>query len=193
MKKIIFVFSGPSGVGKTTLIKHILKTFPNEIGISISCTTRSPRGYESDGVDYHFVSSKEFTTLIQDGKFLEYTECYGNRYGTLKSSIDELLQSKRACIMDVEYRGANEILSGQLVPWVTKIGILVLPPSIATLKKRLLNRKSETIESLNRRITESFDIGKIAAYDYILVNNEINYSKNEIRRIVENCLLSVTS
>ncbi|MDR2598410.1 MAG: guanylate kinase [Holosporales bacterium] len=190
MRRMIFIFSGPSGAGKTTLIKHVLQTFDREVGVSISCTTRPPRGHELDGVDYHFIPPAQFATLVQNGAFLEHTECYGNRYGTLKSSVDDLLQIKLACIMDVEYQGASEILSDRCVSWATKIGILVLPPSIATLKRRLMNRKSETEESLNRRITGSFDVGKVAAYDYILVNNEIDRSRSQICQIVEKHLSS---
>jgi guanylate kinase len=193
MKKAIFIISGPSGSGKTTLIKHVLHTFPDEIGISISCTTRPQRIHELDGIDYHFIPQERFITLIKNDEFLEYTECYGNRYGTLKSSVNNLLQNKRICIMDVEYSGAGKILSQQFAPTITKIGILILPPSISALKNRLLNRKSETITSLNRRVTESFDIGKIARYDHILINDQINRSKNEICQIVKGCFFSASS
>jgi guanylate kinase len=190
-KKMIFVFSGPSGAGKTTLIRHILQTFSDEIGESISCTTRQPRGGELDGISYHFISPERFNTLVENGEFLEYTECYGNRYGTLKSSIDDLLKHKMACIMDVEYMGAHSILSEPFPPNISRIGILVLPPSIAALKNRLLNRKSETVESLNRRMQGSFDPEIVANYDHIFINNEMNRSKNEIHRIVKNYLLPV--
>ncbi|MDR1289518.1 MAG: guanylate kinase [Holosporales bacterium] len=192
-KKMIFVFSGPSGAGKTTLIRHILQTFSDEIGESISCTTRQPRGGELDGISYHFISPERFNTFVENGEFLEYTECYGNRYGTLKSSIDDLLKHKMACIMDVEYIGAHSILSGPFPPNTSRIGILVLPPSIAALKNRLLNRKSETEESLNRRIQGSFDPEIVADYHHILINEEIKRSKESIIRLIENSLINTNN
>jgi guanylate kinase len=183
-KKSILVFSGPSGAGKSTLIKYVLQTFDQEFGVSISCTTRPRRASEINGVDYHFVSHEQFRSLVQDDQFLEYTECYGNLYGTLKSSILDLWQTKTGCIMDIEYVGARKILEGNFVLEVNKAGILVLPPSIQELKKRLISRKSETDETIDLRILQSFNCPTIAKYDHVIINNEINYTKKEISKIV---------
>ncbi|MDR1234142.1 MAG: guanylate kinase [Holosporales bacterium] len=190
MKKFIFVFSGPSGAGKTTLIKHVLKTFNGDVDISVSCTTRAARIGETDAVDYHFITKNKFEKFIGDGQFLEYTDCYGNQYGTLKSTVLDLLTHNKACILDVDYRGAKAVLHGDLSDAdgsfkIQKIGILVLPPSIEALKQRLLNRRSETKESLNKRISESFNGESIAKYDHVIINDDISRSKKEVQNIVK--------
>ncbi|MDR1476492.1 MAG: guanylate kinase [Holosporales bacterium] len=187
--KTLLVFSGPSGAGKTTLIRYVLHMFKDQIGITISCTTRSSRDREVDGIDYHFITQEKFSTLVKKEEFLEHTECYGNRYGTLKRSVNELLQDKGVCIMDVDYIGAASILSGNFEPQLKKVGVLILPPSISSLKKRLIGRKSEAPESLETRLKKSFDSPKIATYDHILINDTLENSKAIILQIVKPYLL----
>ncbi|MDR0640782.1 MAG: guanylate kinase [Holosporales bacterium] len=189
-KRFVFVFSGPSGAGKTTLIKHVLKTFGDDVDISVSCTTRNPRSGETDAIDYYFISRSKFGKFVDEGQFLEFTDCYGNQYGTLKSTVLGILANRKACILDVDYKGAKAILNEEV--WnvegdleIHKIGILVLPPSIEVLRKRLLGRKSETKESLDKRISESFNGESIAKYEHVIINDDMSRAKKEVQNIIK--------
>ena len=181
MKKKIFVISGPSGAGKSTLINYILENF-KDAGLTVSCTTRKPRNGETPAVDYHFISQNDFETLIKNDEFIEHVECYGNRYGTLKSEISNVLKHKNICILDMEFKGAHNILSKNTINSDCS-GILILPPSLKALKDRLINRKSETEESLNKRISEAFNFENIASYQHVIINKDINDAKSEIFKI----------
>lgn len=161
----------------------ILREMQN-LSIVVSHTTRTKRINEIDGKDYHFVSKQEFQEMIDNGQFVEYVECFGNLYGTSLSSIDEALKSHDSCIMDLEWRGGFNILHNQKITRTRLTGILILPPSIKTLKNRLNNRKSETSESLERRIRESFTVDKIAKYDHIIVNKNLDTAIRELRDIL---------
>lgn len=182
MRKIILVFSGPSGAGKSTLIEHLLKNF-DEAGLTVSHTTRSPRETEVDGVNYHFVSHERFAEMMKNGEFVEHVKCFENCYGTSKQAIDDVLQNKDICVLDLEYNGAYTILNDENFKDVC-VGILVLPPSYKVLKQRLMNRNSETQESLNKRLNDSFKISKIAKYQVVLINKKLEYSKQQITQLV---------
>lgn len=183
MKNLVFVFSGPSGAGKTTLIKYVLDIFSDKIGTTVSCTTRKQRAGETEGVDYHFMSKEDFEISIKNGEFLEYVECYGNMYGTLKNSVKQVLLQKEACIIDVEFKGAYNILTNGILDF-NCIGILILPPSIEALKERLMLRKSETEESLNKRLVESFTPENIADYKHVIINKNLESAKKELINIL---------
>lgn len=182
MKKPVFLFSGPSGVGKSTLINFALESFPN-IGTTVSCTTREKRSGEIDGVNYHFITNETFSNFINQGKFLEYVECYGNKYGTLKQSIEDVLLFKDACILDLDFAGAYNLISNNITE-ENIIGILILPPSLRSLENRLINRKSENSETLIKRLNESFNIKKIAHYKHIIINKSIEESKKDLLNII---------
>ena len=168
------VFTGPSGSGKSTIIKGILSKIPNA-SLSVSCTTRSMRDGEINGQDYYFISKDKFQQNINDRLFIEYTECYGNYYGTLKSEIDRCLTKHKHCIMDLDYPGAKNVMEC-LGQQYKVVGVLVLPPSITSLSRRLQNRMSETDQSLNMRINQSFSSNTIARYDIIIVNKFVDES-----------------
>ncbi len=182
MRKTILVFSGPSGAGKSTLIEHLLKNF-GEAGLVVSHTTRRPRETEVDGVNYHFVSHEKFTEMMINDEFVEHIECFRNCYGTSKQAIDYVLQNKDICVLDLEYNGAYTILNDEHFK-DRCIGILVLPPSYKVLKQRLMGRNSETQESLNKRLDDSFKISKIAKYQVVLINKELEHSKQKITDLV---------
>jgi guanylate kinase len=154
------------------------------IGATVSCTTRPIRNWEKDGVDYHFVSNEKFEMLIRDNEFMEYVECYGNKYGTLKNSVIDILQTKRFCILDLEFDGAANVLSGKYLNF-NCVGILMLPPSVSALKIRLLGRGSETSESLQKRLADSFTVSRIANYRHVVVNLELQSTKIEIENIIQ--------
>ncbi|MDR1332813.1 MAG: guanylate kinase [Holosporales bacterium] len=191
--KKCLVFSGPSGSGKSTLIKYVLQTFESVVGTTVSCTTRQRRHSETDGIDYHFIANDEFDALVERGEFLEYTECYGNRYGTLKSAVHDVLRDKDLCVIDMDFNGACRILTENAVNEYACQGVLVLPPSLKTLENRLRLRKTETSESIKRRIDESFNAPRIARYEYVIVNNHLESALAEVREIVENLMPNLRS
>ena len=182
MKKIVIVFSGPSGAGKSTLISYLLNNYANT-GLTISHTTRNPRIGEKNGVDYYYISNAEFQDMVNAGEFIEYVKCYGNMYGTSKKSIDIVLKNKDICILDLDYEGAYKVLEKKLLPYEC-VGILILPPSIEVLKKRLIARHSENEHDLNIRLKNSFQVNVIANYKYVIINNELEISKKHIDNIL---------
>ena len=184
MKKFILVFSGPSGAGKSTLINYLLQEF-KEAGLTVSHTTRKPRDGETDGLSYHFVTKEKFLKMIENDEFVEHIECFGNYYGTSKMAIDDVLKHKDICILDLEYEGAYAILNDEKFKEQC-FGILILPPSFNVLKQRLMERNSETPESLDKRLHDSFKIKRIAKYQFVLINKEIEHSKRKIKDIVNN-------
>ena len=186
MKKLILVFSGPSGAGKSTLINYLLENL-DSVGLTVSHTTRAPRKLEKSGVDYHFVSHDEFERMASRGDFIEHVSCYGNRYGTSKKSVENVLDNKDICILDLEFEGAHGVLENKTLESEC-IGILVLPPSLKTLKQRLSDRKTETEESLNTRLIESFKVDKIAKYHHVIINRNLEDSKRELIDIVKSHL-----
>jgi guanylate kinase len=183
MKKKCLVFSGPSGAGKSTLVDFILDTF-DWVGTTVSCTNRAPRISETDGIEYHFVSNEEFEKRVKDGDLIEHVERYGNKYGTLKSAVFDVLKDKDLCILDLDFEGAYNILSNNLIPDFEVEGVLILPLSIRSLKARLMSRQTETEETFQRRLDESFKAKRIANYKYVILNNDLEIAKVEISKIL---------
>ncbi len=179
-KKVV-VISGYSGVGKSTLIKHVLKNF-NQTKLSVSCTTRTPRPGEYDGQDYYFIDKNKFKTLIANNEFIEYTECFGNYYGTLKSEINQILDNDLICILDIEFEGAyNVLVKNILGNDIDCVGILIEAPCRDDLKTRLIAR-GEQLSAIdarmsNKRFPENFS----KMYKYKIMNNIL---KNAQRNII---------
>lgn len=174
MSKKCIVFSGPSGSGKSTIIKAILSQISNA-SLSVSCTTRQIRDGEIDGKDYYFITKNQFEQYIRDELFIEYTKCYDNYYGTLKTEIIKRLDENKYCIMDLDYIGAKNVIENQYANYQAK-GILILPPSTTSLIQRLQKRMSETNDSLNLRVNQSFNASSITKYDMIIINKNIDAS-----------------
>ena len=182
MKKVIIVFSGPSGAGKSTLISYILDNY-TDVGLTVSHTTRKQRVGEQNGVDYYYITQDEFQDMVDAGEFIEYVTCYGNMYGTSQEAIKIVLKHKNICILDLDYEGAYKILENNLCPYKC-VGILVLPPSIKTLKKRLIARNSENDHELTIRLNNSFQVNLIANYKHIIINDDLEVSKKYINKIL---------
>ena len=164
---IPFVLSGPSGCGKGTIVKELLKKYPDTFALSVSATTRAPRGGEVDGVHYYFITREEFERRIDDQQILEYTSYCGNYYGTPKKELYERTVSGVNVILEIEVEGAMNVR--RLCP--EAVLIYVLPPDAETLEARLRGRGTNTEEDIaNRLATAREEIRCLPAYDYIVIN-----------------------
>lgn len=179
-KGLLLVVSGPSGAGKGTICKALLEK-NNEIKLSVSATTRKPRTGEVHGVNYFFIEKEEFTTMIENGEFLEYAKIYDNFYGTPKASVIECLEKGQDVILEIEMQGAKQIK--EVYP--EGVFIFVLPPSLEELKSRIVGRGTETQEEIEKRFSCAFEeINQIENYDYFIVNEDVDKSVNDIEAII---------
>ncbi len=176
----MFIVSAPSGTGKTSLCKAVIGTIPNLI-FSVSHTTRPPRPGEKDGTDYYFVSPEEFKQQIADRQMAEWTEVYGNYYGTATSTIEHALRSGCDLLLDIEAQGARQLLE----KYPDSITILVLPPSLEELKKRLRERGTDDPASIARRLKQAQDeITAMSWYQYVVVNDQFDAAVMQLSAII---------
>ena len=177
----IIVVSGPSGVGKTTLVETILE-HSSSIVRSVSATTRLPRSGETDGVDYHFLPKSEFERLIEQNGLVEWTKYGENYYGTLKSTLESTIKAGKDIILTIDVDGAIQLKKLGL----SCLLIFILPPSVQILRQRLEERKTETESELNQRLERAkaeFDL--VAYYDYFVVNDQIPLAIQQLIKIIE--------
>ena len=182
-KGLLIIISGPSGSGKSTIRDHLL-AMSDEFYYSVSATTRAIKENETDGIDYHFITHEEFTKLIENDDFIEYKPYSGNLYGTLKSKITEKLDAGLNVILDIEVKGALELME----KYPDVVSIWLLPPSYDALKNRLYDRKRDTAEEIERRLAiAKEEIKNFYAYDYIIVNADGQSEKaaKEIMNVIE--------
>lgn len=180
-KGLLVVYSGPSGVGKGTILEPILAKYGDEITLSISATTRAPRPGEIDGVHYHFVAREEFERMIKDAEMLEYAQYNGNYYGTPERFVRQRLEQGKNVILEIETRGAAQIK--KLCP--DALTVFVLPPSFDALYKRLTGRATETEQQVKGRIEEAKrEIALAYDYDFIIVNDDLETSRAELMNII---------
>ena len=167
MRNLLFVLSGPSGVGKGTIAKILDEK--DSVALSISCTTRLPRNGEINGVHYFFIEKEEFQNRIKNGAFLEYSEHFGNFYGTLREFVTEKLKEKDV-LLEIDVNGALEVKKS----YPEAVLIMVTPPSIEELKNRLIGRGTETLEKIEERIQRvEYELEKQSEYDYVVVNDSL--------------------
>lgn len=182
MQGRLFIISGSSGVGKGTLIKEFLKR-TKDIYLSVSSTTRKPREGEINGINYFFTTLEEFQKDIDNGNFLEWAEFSGNRYGTNKKRVQEMLDCGKNVLLEIEVQGAKQVK--QKMP--EAILIFILPPSKEELEKRLRGRGTETEEAIQKRLQAiEFEAKESVHYDYKVVNDTIDRAVAEIIEIYEN-------
>lgn len=183
MGKLIIV-TAPSGAGKTTIVRHLLNKYP-ELAFSVSATTRKRREKEVDGKDYYFITPARFKELIAEDAFLEWEEVYENQfYGTLKSEAERLWAEGRHIIFDIEVHGATNLKN--VYPERT-LTVFVKPPSPEVLAERLKGRRSESEESLKRRIEKStYELSFEKNFDIVLVNDVLENALAEAEGIVKN-------
>jgi guanylate kinase len=182
------VFSAPSGSGKTTLVQHLLsQSLP--LGFSISATSRAPRGKEQNGIDYHFMTPKEFQEKIQQDAFLEYEEVYqGLYYGTLLSELNRLWNQEKHILFDIDVIGGLNIK--KKYPNNT-LAIFVQPPSIKILEERLKKRATDSEETIQKRIQKAqMEIEYAPKFDNVLINKDLKTAKKEVVQVVRNFIES---
>lgn len=180
MKGNLIIISSPSGGGKGTLIREILKVVPN-IGYSVSFTTREMRAGETNGTDYFFVSRVEFENLIESGEFLEYAEVHGNLYGTSLNQVKIKIDSGQDVILEIDVQGARSVR--QILP--EAVGIFILPPSFEVLRSRLKARATEKSEDLDLRLENSFgEVRHVKDFEYAVVNDDIDAATAKLRTII---------
>ena len=179
----LVVLSAPSGGGKTTITKDILAR-RNDVGYSVSATTRPPRPGEHDGEAYHFLSPARFAELEGEGAFLETAEYAGARYGTLKREVDKVLASQRHVVLDIEIAGAKRVR--ELYPWPRSVEVFVLPPSVEVLLERLRGRNTETDAALAPRVAQAInELAEAQAFDYRIVNDALDDAVQAVADIID--------
>jgi guanylate kinase len=172
----LIVVSGPSGAGKSTLIKASLEAVP-ELAYSVSATTRYPRPGEKDGVDYIFLSRREFERWIEEGRFLEWAEYSGNLYGTPEQKVEELLQEGKSVILEIELQGARQVRRKR----PDAVMVFVRAPSLEETRRRLTGRATETEEALKSRLaTAVSEVAATGEFDYEVVNDDRERARNDI-------------
>lgn len=184
MSGILYIISAPSGSGKTTLVNELRQYVPN-LEFSVSYTTRQPRGSEQDGREYHFITHTDFEVMIERDEFLEYALVFGNYYGTTKSVLQQAQERGNDVLLDIDVQGERQVK--QKMP--DAVSIFVLPPSRTELESRLRKRSlSENVhaeEVIRRRLaTARREIEKYLNYDYIVINDRLEQSVDQLQAIV---------
>ena len=178
---LLIVVSGPSGAGKDTICNKIIEDSDN-IWLSVSMTSRNPRGNEKEGKNYFFVTKEEFEQKIKDEKLLEYTNYNGNYYGTPKDKLEDYLNRGIDVILVLDINGAINIK--KLLP--SALFIFIMPPDMETLKKRLIARKTESKEKVIARFTEAYnEINSYNKYNYVVVNDKIESAVSKVKAIIQ--------
>jgi len=179
----IIVLTSPSGGGKTTVVHHLMRQYSN-LGFSVSVTTRAIRPDETEGVDYYYVSPERFQELITEGAFVEHEMVYpGQYYGTLRSEVERIWAQQQHVLFDIDVKGAVSIkkMYGE-----QSIIIFIKPPSFEILKERLMRRKSESAESIEKRLKKAeLELQYEHVFDYILINDELDVTCKEAELVVE--------
>lgn len=178
---LLLVLSAPSGAGKTTLAHRFRAGHPEAV-FSVSATTRAPRGEERDGVDYHFVSPERFDALVGQGAFAEWAEVHGQRYGTLRATVEQALAARRIALFDIDVQGGSLIKRA----WPAETAaVFILPPDAAELERRLRGRSTDSEAVIQRRLAAArVEVAAgLAGYDYVVVNDELEAALGQLEAI----------
>ncbi|MCD8204006.1 MAG: guanylate kinase [Coprobacillus sp.] len=192
-KGLLIILSGPSGVGKGTVRKHVFSDRALNLRYSISMTTREPRPKEKDGRDYYFVTDEEFEKNIKDGNFLEWAEFVGHKYGTPKDKVEELRNAGYNVFLEIETSGAQQVIDavGDDEGLVT---IFLMPPSTEALEARIRNRKWEKEEVIQSRLAKGKkEIESASLYQHVVLNDYVQRSSWEIRHIIRTAMNEANS
>lgn len=180
---IMFIFSAPSGAGKSTIINRVVQEL-GDVYVSVSATTRSPREGEVDGKDYFFVSKEKFQKMINENAFYEYVDSdFGPKYGTPKAKIDENLAKGKDVILDIDYPGVQMMKAIAADKIKT---IFIMPPSIEELRNRLIKRGTDSLETIEKRMSMAEKrIAESKFYDYIVINNDLETAVHDVLKVIK--------
>lgn len=177
----LFVISGPSGAGKGTLRKRLFAAI-QDLVFSISCTTRSPRPKETDGIDYRFLETRNFLEYVADGQFLEHAKVHGNYYGTLKEDVERELRRNRDVVLEIDVQGALQVRES----FPEAILVFIMPPSTKELEERLRRRGTEREDILETRLNNAeMEMRYAKCYDHAVVNDDLDRAAAELIALVE--------
>ena len=180
-KGMLLVISGPSGTGKGTLIKRLMKEDPSLV-FSVSATTRAPRPGEIDGVHYHFVTNEQYDELVAQDAFVEHATVHANRYGTLRSEVYGRLEKGENVVLDIDVQGALNVIANEK----EKVSIFILPPSMKELRERLTGRGTETQEAIERRLHNAiWELTQKDHYEYKVINDDLDACVRTLQAIIE--------
>ncbi|HWE32422.1 MAG TPA: guanylate kinase [Solirubrobacteraceae bacterium] len=180
----VFVITGPSGVGKGTLIRGLRERLP-EIELSVSATTRQPRPGEEDGVDYHFLTPDQFERRVASGDFVEHAQYSGNRYGTLREELDRRLADGQPVVLEIEVQGARQIR--ETMP--EAVQVFIAPPSSEALRARLVGRGTDAPEQVDDRLrTAERELEAQPEFRHVVVNDRLEQATDELVAIVQQAL-----
>lgn len=180
MNGLLFVITAPSGAGKSSLIQGLLAA-ERGIALSVSYTTRPPRSGEADGREYHFVALREFEAMLERGEFLESAEVHGHRYGTSQKVIEKARASGLDLVLEIDWQGAEQVRRA----FPDAVGIFILPPSKAELRRRLVSRGQDPEAVILQRLAVAADeISHAAEFDYAIINNNFDEAKRDFSAVV---------
>lgn len=176
----LYIFSAPSGAGKTSLVRALLDSTAN-INVSVSHTTREPRDGELDGTHYHFVSNEVFAQMVDNGEFLEYANVFSNAYGTSQAWVEEQLKQGQDVILEIDWQGAQQVC--RLMKHAVRV--FILPPSIEVLEQRLQGRGQDSQDVIQQRMQQAkSEMSHYVEYDYLVFNDDFDVALDELRAIV---------
>lgn len=178
---VLFVLSSPSGAGKSTIARKLLADEPG-LSMSVSATTRAPRPGEVDGKDYHFVDLEEFRRMATEHEFLEWAHVFGQRYGTPRAPVEAMLAAGKDVLFDIDWQGAQQLFQ---IAGGDVVRVFILPPSMAELRQRLLNRNTDAIEIIDARMARAAaEVSHWDGYDYVLVNDDVEACFRKVQTIL---------
>ena len=182
--QMIYIFCAPSGSGKSTMVKHLLTNHPNLFELSISCTTRAPRGQEVQGKEYYFITVEEFQKRIESAEFIEYEQVYeGLYYGTLKAEIERIESAGKQVLFDVDVKGG---LNLKRILGDRAVSIFICPPSIEELRRRLEGRGDTSPEMIEKRLAKAEkELSYKPYFDRVVVNDDLQHAFAQLDQIVE--------
>jgi guanylate kinase len=176
----VFVITGPSGVGKGTLIRGLLERVPG-LELSVSATTRPPRPGERDGVDYHFLSDEEFDRGVANGEFVEHARYSGHQYGTLRSELERRMAEAAGVVLEIEVQGARQIRAAM----PEAVQVFIAPPSVEALRARLVGRGTDAPADVEARLATALEeLEAEREFEYVVVNDRLEQATEELAEIV---------
>ena len=183
----LFIVTAPSGAGKTSLVKALIGR-EQKLRVSVSHTTRAKRPGEEDGVNYHFVDEAAFMDMLRTGSFFESAQVYSNHYGTSQLWVNEQLEAGLDVILEIDWQGAAQVRN--LDP--KACSIFILPPSLETLKIRLLNRAQDDTETIEKRMSEAVaEISHVAEANFVVINDDFDTALEDLCAIIRSCRLTM--